>query len=427
MSEPAVNLERQILGACLLDGKGYWRIADIVAAEDFADLSCRALYATLVDLGRQGVELDAVTIGEHRPDLAMFAVELANDAYTMGNLKAHAELLLKRSVLRAWHAARQRVAKAETPEEAMALLASCRPRDAQAVKPAKDFLRASMAQLTERTQRTGEMVGLASGLPELDTLTTGWQPGNLIVLGARPSVGKTALALQFAAHAAIRQQVPTLVFSVEQSGVELTDRLVSHVGRIPGEAIRDPVRMEESHWTRVTAAVAAISEAPMWVDESSDLTLDRIAARARQLDAQHRLGLIVIDYLGLLHLPRADRHDLAIGAMTRGLKALAKALKVPVVLLCQLNREGVGRPSKKDLRDSGAIEQDADVILFLYRRDEHRRDHTTLVLDKQRNGPCGDIELHSNMSLMRFDEWTGDLPAEETGRRSRGFARSAAG
>lgn len=425
MSDPAANLERQVLGACLLDGKSYWRIADMLAPEDFADRPCRVLYGVMADLGRKGVDLDAVTIGEHRPDLALLAVELANDAFTTANLQQHAELLRNRSEARAWNAIRQRVAKADTPEDAMALLATCRSRDAQAVKPAKEYLRATVAQLTDRANRSGELVGLASGLPSLDLLTCGWQPGNLIVLGARPSVGKTAIALQFAAHASINQRTPTLVFSAEQSGVELTDRLMSHVGQIPGGAIRS-ARLEDHHWPRVTQSVSTISEAPLWIDDSSDLSLDRIAARARQLDAQHRLGLIVIDYLGLLHLPRADRHDLSIGAMTRGLKALSKAIKVPIMLLCQLNREGVGRPTKKDLRDSGSIEQDADVILFLYRRDENNRAHTTLILDKQRNGPCGDIELHSDMSLMRFDEWVGDVPVEESGRRQRGFARGGA-
>lgn len=412
-----IDLERQVLGVCLLDGKGYWRIADRLVPDDFANRDCRELYEALGELGRKGLELDAITVGEHYPRLAMLAVELANECTTTANLIQHADLLIARAEQRRFYATRDRIAKCDSPAEAFELLSACQPRNAQSVKPAREFLRESMARMHARSTLEAKTVGLPSGIADLDSMTHGFQPGDLIVLAARPSVGKTALALQFAAHATQEHATPTLFFSVEQSGSSLTDRLLSHTGKIPLASVIDPRTMEDHHWPRSTAASAKISESPLYIDETGDLSLDMVAARSRQIDAQVRLGLIVIDYLQLMRMPKADRHDLAIGAVTRGLKVLAKTLNVPVLVLSQLNRDGVGRPTLKDLRGSGDIEQDADLIMFLYRRNDQFREHTTLVVEKQRNGPTGDIELHSNLSLMRFDKWDGVVPADEPVQR----------
>jgi replicative DNA helicase len=412
-----IDLEHQVLGVCLLDGKGYWRIADRLVPDDFADPDCRELYEVMGDLGRKGIELDAITVGEHCPRLAVLAVTLANECTTTANLIQHADLLIARAEQRRFRATRERIAKCNSPAEAFELLSACQPRNAQAVKPAKEFLRETMARMHARSTLDAKTVGLPSGIEDLDKMTCGFQPGDLIVLAARPSVGKTALALQFAAHASQDLATPTLFFSVEQSGSSLTDRLLSHTGRIPLSAVIDPRTMEDHHWPRSTQATAKISESKLHIDETGDLSLDMVAARSRQIDAQFRLGLIVIDYLQLMRMPKADRPDLSIGAVTRGLKVLAKTLNVPLILLSQLNREGVGRPTLKDLRGSGDIEQDADLIMFLYRRNDQFREHTTLVVEKQRNGPTGEVELHSNLSLMRFDRWDGEVPRDEPVQR----------
>jgi replicative DNA helicase len=426
-----IDAERAVLGACLLGGKGYWNVADLLTAEDFTDPDHAALWKVLGEMGRTGRAMDFIGVGEVDKSLEMLAVEVANET-PGGELRARgwAEMLVRRSAERRWRSVRLQIGKLEGPDaaaEAYRLLATCAPKDAAAMKLAREYFRASVAQLQERSQSDRPIVGLPCGIPALDTLTCGWQPGNLIVLAARPSVGKTAIALQFALHAAVDCATPVLFFSQEQSGVELADRITSHLGRVPGDMIRNPTTMEDHYWTGVTRAAELINEAPLYIDESTDLGLDAIAARCRQLNAQHRLGLVVIDYLGLMRMPKADRHDLAVAGVTRGLKALSKDLSIPIILLCQLNREGIGRPTKKDLRDSGAIEQDADVIVFLYRKDDANKEHTTLVLDKQRNGPTGDVELQSNLRLMRFDEYTGSVPAPSSGDKGWKSRGSVAG
>ncbi len=275
--------------------------------------------------------------------------------------------------------------------------------------------------MQSRLDAESVIVGVSTGLVDLDELTAGWQRGDLIILAARPSVGKTAFALQTALHAA--QAAHSVLFaSLEMSGSQLTDRALSHLGRVSSVGIREPKRLCEEEWQRVHRAGTVLADLPLLIDESSALTVEALCARVRQCDAQKRLGLVCIDYLSQITPPKAQSTNDGIQIITRQLKALAKQLTVPIILLCQLNRDAIGRPGLRNLRDSGAIEQDADVVIFLHRPNDSDREHVELLVEKQRNGPTGALKLHAAMEKMRFDasDWS-DLPAPAVPAPRRGM------
>jgi replicative DNA helicase len=253
------------------------------------------------------------------------------------------------------------------------------------------------------------LTGVPTSLEWLDEQTAGWQRGDLVILAARPSLGKTALAIQAALHAAETGR-SVLFFSLEQSGAQIAERAISHLSGVSMQAVLQPKRIEEHEWPKITAASARIDALPLLIDESGALTVDAICARSRQADASKRLGLIVIDYLTQIMPPKANTTADAVQQITRQLKALAKALNVSIILLSQLNRDGDGKPALKHLRDSGAIEQDADVVIFLHRPDESRRDLIELSIAKHRNGACDSTFLAAHMERMRFVQ-TDDRPA----------------
>jgi replicative DNA helicase len=209
-----------------------------------------------------------------------------------------------------------------------------------------------------------------------------------------------------AAHAA-KSGHATLFLSLEMAGAQLTDRLLSHLSRVNGQFIRQPKTMPEECWGRILAAGEEIEKMPLLIEDTSALDLDGVRARVRQANAMQRLGLVVIDYLGLMRTPKADRHDIAVGMISAGLKQLAKELRVPVILLSQLNREGIHKPKLSDLRDSGSLEQDADVVILLDRPDAAKRHLVECLVAKQRNGPVGETYLHFNGETQRF------MPTEE--------------
>jgi replicative DNA helicase len=271
-----------------------------------------------------------------------------------------------------------------------------------AVKPIKAFLRETIVTMQQRLDSTELLTGVPTSLEWLDEQTAGWQRGDLIVLAARPSVGKTALALQCALHAA-QAKHPVFFASLEQSGCQIAERALSSLAKVSLLSIRQPKKLGDEEWGRISGdAAKAIAEMPLMLDETGALTVDAICARARQCNADKRLGLIVIDYLQQIAPPKADKLADAIQIITRALKALAKELAVPVLLLCQLNREGDEKPLLKHLRDSGAIEQDADVVVFLHRPQQDSRELVELTIAKQRNGACESTYLHADMEHMRF-------------------------
>jgi replicative DNA helicase len=268
-------------------------------------------------------------------------------------------------------------------------------------------------------ERGDGLIGVSTGYEDLDQLTSGLQAGDLVIVAGRPSMGKTSFAMNIAEYAVIKQQQPVAIFSMEMPGEQLALRMLSSMGRINQQRLRTG-RLQDEDWPRLTSAVELLANAPMFIDDTPALTPTELRSRARRLAREHKgLGLIVVDYLQLMQgSGGGENRATEISEISRGLKALAKELKVPVMALSQLNRSLEQRPNKRpimsDLRESGAIEQDADVIIFIY-RDEVYNEETEhkgsaeIIIGKQRNGPTGTVRLTFRGEFTRFENYSPDV------------------
>lgn len=423
--KPAFDVEAALLAAMMADEQAYWRVADIVVPEDFASADHRALWTAVAEAAQRREPVDAITIGEKYPWLGQLALSVVTGVGVASNARAYAELIVKRCTERRVKAAGQRIAQLvgdDTLGEAQRILAACVRQQGPGARSIGEFARESVRAAVEKHGQPEAITGVPSGFAELDDLTAGWQRGNLIVLGARPSVGKTGLALQFAIHAAIHG-FPGLFISLEMTGTQLTDRALAQVGNINALHIRAPKRMTDDEWPRLSAAQRMLDDVPLLIDEGSARTIEAICARIRQCNATQRLGLVVIDYLTQMTPPRADRADLAWQIVTRLLKQTALELKVPIMLLSQFNREGADRPTLTSFREAGSIEQDADECIGLWRPDPEKRNIVALEVLKQRNGPVGTIYLDANVQQQRFEvtEWAPPVVPPKKGGNGRGY------
>lgn len=415
-----VDTESAVLGACLCSADAYWRVADLLTPDDFAGAGHRKLYTLITKLAREESPFDAVTISDIAPSLGSLALDLANlEGWRTANVRAYAERVASAAVSRRVKLAGQQIARLDGPDvlgQAQQIMGACLPRHAGSVKHIREYIRASVAELQRRVDAKGEMTGIPTSLKGLDDLTCGWQNGDLIVLAARPSVGKTAFTIQALVNAC-RHAKHALFFSLEMTGVKIADRVQAHVAQVNAAGMKRPELFDNADFGALFAAASEIAELPLHIDETPALTVEALCARARQLHATQKVDLIAIDYLTQMTPPSGPRLSTAdaLQIVTRALKGLAKELNVPVILLSQLNRDGEGhRPGLKALRDSGAIEQDADVVIFLHRPNTEKRDHVVLIVEKQRDGETGDIHLHANMRHQRFteiDEPANDRPA----------------
>jgi len=408
----AFDPEAALCGAILLNKDAFWRVCSLVDADDFTNPRLRRLWSLAADRIRQGVEADAVTIGEVSQDMAGLAIEVATGSTGHRNAAAYAEIVAKRALERRVLAAGHRIAKLAGDDvlgEAQRIMATLQPRGMVNVRKLKACMAEWYTDASAKATREEVMTGVPTSLPKLDEMTGGWQPAELIVLGARPSVGKTALGLQFALTAALDNR-PAMFFSAEMSGKQLADRAVSHLGRVSSNSLRRPRTMQEEEWSQVTTGVSRGRELPMWIDDTAPMTVDGICGRARQINAEHRLSLLIVDYLTHLQLPKAESVTESVQIATRMLKALAKELRLPIILLAQLNRDGVGSPGLHTLRSSGAIEQDADIVMLLHRPSEQDRGRLSLDVAKHRNGECGVIWLDGDLAHMTFRE---GMPPEQ--------------
>jgi replicative DNA helicase len=423
-----IDAEANVLGAILCDSTAYYRVSDLLTADDFAHGGHRRMWALIGDMLRAGDAVDVVTVAERDPSIERLVFEVSQSPGSIANTRAYGEVVAKRALERRIIAAGVRISALRGDDvlsEAHRILSAASPQSSSSVRHVREVLAESSRELVRRYESQAQVTGLATSLPGLDELTGGLQPGDLIILAARPSVGKTALAMQIALHVA-GMGTPAFVVSAEMAGRQLTDRMLAHLSHVSLKAIRAPHLIEDEGWTGITRGSKQLQDLPMWIDDSTGITGEAIAARARQLDAQKRLGLIVVDYLGLLRMPKAERRDIAVGEVVKTLKALAKSLNVPVVLLAQLNRDAAGaRPTLNTLRESGDIEQDADVVTFLHRPDEAHREQIELILAKQRNGEVGSLWLKADMPRMRFTETEAprvEQPQARSGFRAGGFS-----
>ncbi len=441
MPPHSVEAEQAVLGGLMLDPVAWDAVADVVSADDFYRADHRLIFEAIGTVAEQRGGCDAVTISEHlerRGQLTdagglAYLGTLVRDTPSAANVRAYAEIVRERSVLRQLIAAGGEIATSaleasgrsatdlvDEAERRVFEIAERGTRSRSGFIAIKDILPATIDRLDTLHQTPGQVTGIPTGFTDLDRLTAGLQPGDLIIVAGRPSMGKTTLAVNMAENAAIGRGVPAAVFSMEMSAEQLTMRMISSLGRVNQAHLRTG-NFGEEDWSRINGAISLLSSAPLYIDESPGLTPTEVRARARRLKREKNLGLIVVDYLQLMQVPGTkENRATEISEISRGLKALAKELKVPVIALSQLNRSVEQRTEKKpvmsDLRESGAIEQDADVILLIYREEVYepnttRKGIADIIIAKQRNGPTGEVHLTFLGEFTRFE----NLVAESYG------------
>ena len=433
----SVEAEQAVLGGLMLDNGTWEQIADRLVEEDFYRQDHRLLFRAIHELTEHDTPFDAVTLAEwlqsrnlleQAGGLAYLAT-LARDTPTAANVRAYADIVRERSVLRQLIRVGGELAEAAYRPEGRdtAELLDFAERQVFDIAERGGRLQRSFVKISELLSRTVDrldalmhanspVTGLSSGIDEFDKLTTGLQPGDLIIVAGRPSMGKTAFAMNIAEYCACKPEnpVPTAMFSMEMSGEQLAMRLISSLGRIDQQKIRTG-RLDNEDWQRVSSAISIMSKAPMFIDDTGGLTPTELRARARRLKREHNLGLIVVDYLQLMQVPGTrENRATEISEICRSLKSLAKELHIPVIALSQLNRSletrNDKRPIMSDLRESGSIEQDADLIVFIYRDEVYDKESpykgtAEIIIGKQRNGPIDTVRTTFLGRFTRFENY----------------------
>ena len=434
----SVEAEQSLIGGLLLDNHAFDRIADLVSEADFYRDDHRRIYKHVTKLIEQGKPADVVTVSESieasedkdRTGGPAYLGALAQNTPSALNIRRYAELVHERAVQRRLAQVATEIAESAlspTGKEVGQLLDEAESRifeigeaGARGTQGFKD-IKQELARVFQRLDtlyhsdnKTG-ITGVPTGLIDLDEKTAGLQPGDLIIVAGRPSMGKTALALNFAEHVAMDIGMPVAVFSMEMSGMQLAARVLGSIARVDQHKMRT-ARLSDEEWQRLSQAMGRLHEAPLFIDETAALNALELRARARRLKRQcGKLGLLMVDYLQLMSATTHGQENRAteISEISRSLKALAKELDVPVIALSQLSRaveqRNDRRPMMSDLRESGAIEQDADVILFIYRDEvyfpdkEEAKGRAEVIIGKQRNGPIGRVELTFLGQYTRFE------------------------
>ena len=435
----SVEAEQAVLGGLMLAPDAYDRIADQLTEHDFYRRDHQLIYRAIRELAEKNKPFDAVTLGEwfESQDLAeqvaggAYLIELASTTPSAANIVAYAEIVRDKAVLRKLIEVGTGIVNdgfqpdgrdsseiLSSAEQQVFAIAEAGARGRTDFVPVNKALSEAFDVLQTRYANGGTVTGLPTGYTELDELTAGLQPTDLIIVAARPAMGKTTLALNMAEHAAIRTKKAVAVFSMEMSASQLALRLISSNGRVNAQRLRSG-QLEDEDWSRVTSAIRMLRDAKIFIDDTPSLSPDVLRAKARRLKREHDLGLIVVDYLQLMVVPgNNENRATEISEISRSLKHLAKELNVPVIALSQLNRSLESRADKRpvmaDLRESGAIEQDADVIVFIYRDDYYNRENSPdkglaeIIIGKQRNGPTGSLKLKFFGEYTRFDNLSHD-------------------
>jgi len=437
----SIEAEQSVLGGLLLDNGAWDRAADVVTESDFYRFEHKLIFSAVGALIGANKPADVITVYEHL-QMSGKAEEAGGLAYlnalaqsvpSAANMRRYAEIVRERAVLRKLIAASDEIATNAFNPAGRQVSQILDEAEGKIFKIGEETSRGkqgffSMDQLavqlidrvTELAENGAEDVtGVRSGFYDLDRNTAGLQPGDLIILAARPSMGKTAFALNIAENVSVQEGLPVVVFSMEMGASQLALRMVGSQGRIDQQHLRTG-RLDNDEWGRLTEAVERLSKSSVFIDETPALTGPELRARARrQARICGKLGLIVIDYLQLMSGSGGDSENRAteIGEISRGLKALAKELQCPVIALSQLNRSVETRTDKRpmmsDLRESGAIEQDADVIMFIYRDEYYNKDSkepgvAEIIIAKQRNGPVGTVKLTFLRQWTKFDNLAPD-------------------
>ncbi len=435
----SVEAEQAVLGGLMLDNEAWEAVVGLVTEDDFYRGDHRLIYTALEALADANQPRDVVTVSEwlkakgqldEGGGLAYLA-QLAKDTPSAANIKAYANIVREKAVMRALIRVGTEITNlgfetegrgsgelVETAEQRVFEIADRRRKSASFFEPISRLLTGAMDHIQKLWDSKSGITGLATGLVDFDKLTCGLQNGDLVIIAGRPSMGKTSFAMNLVEHICVRDKLPTAIFSMEMSGEQVALRMISSLGRIDQQRLRSG-QLQDQDWPRVTSTVALMAEAPLYVDDTGALSPAEVRARSRRLDraAQQKhgrgLGLIVVDYLQLMQVPgTAENRTTEVSEISRSLKALAKELKVPVIALSQLSRSVEQRPDKRpvmsDLRESGSIEQDADVVVFLYRDEYYRKDSdkrgvAEVIIAKQRNGPVDTVEAAFLGQYTRFE------------------------
>nr|VFJ92587.1 MAG: primary replicative DNA helicase [Candidatus Kentron sp. LFY]VFJ98484.1 MAG: primary replicative DNA helicase [Candidatus Kentron sp. LFY] len=433
----SIEAEQSVLGGLMLNGSAWDQIADRLGTVDFYRRDHQIIFDAVRMLAQGDSPVDVITVTEYlekRNEIngvggMAYLGELAKNTPSAANIAAYADIVRERAVLRRLIQVGNDISNSgfdsggrnsgellDHAEQLVFSLAEQGGRLTSGFSAVQEILPDVVDRIDTLFHRDDPITGIATGFTDLDQKTSGLQSGDLIIIAGRPSMGKTALAMNIAEHAAIKDRLPVGIFSMEMSAEQLITRMISSLGRIDQHAIRTG-KLADADWPRITSSVSMLNDTAIFIDDTPALTPMELRARCRRLKREHGLGLVVVDYLQLMQVPNTkENRATEISEISRTLKAMARELEVPLVALSQLNRSLEQRPNKRpimsDLRESGAIEQDADLILFIYRDEvynEESPDKGMAEIDvaKQRNGPTGRINLTFLGKHTKFENYSG--------------------
>jgi replicative DNA helicase len=450
---PPHNLEAElsIIGGIMVEPEAYDVVSDIISPDDFYKIAHQKIYAAIAELNAKSQPADIITISNHlshKKELDSIGgpsalAEILNQVPAAINLRGYADIVKEKSILRRLiHTNGEIMGEAYDEKfdsldsfvdnvEARIFKITEQKETKSNLTSAADLIKVSIDKLTELAGKNQEVTGIPTGFPTLDSMTSGFQPGDFIILAARPSMGKTAFSLNLALNAALKSKKSVAYFSVEMGKEQLMMRVLASEAKVNMSDIRIG-RIKDSDWPRLIDKASMLADTSLFIDDTSSISPYEIRSKARRLKSQFGLDMIVIDYLQIMGLPmKVESRERAVAEISKNLKSIAKELRVPVVALAQLNRGVEGRtgemkkPVLSDLRESGSIEQDADLIMMLYREEYYDPENpeikgqADLLIRKHRNGPVGDIKLRWQAQFGQFTEWQ-DGPTQASGASSGG-------
>lgn len=419
----SLDVERSILGACLIDKDAVVAVAEFLRPEHFYDDAHGSIFDAVLTLYEERAPIDIVTLTEKlkrkkalkKSGGATYLSELAAAVPTAANVEHYGRIVKDTFTKRQLISAAATISQASFDEGTEAALLLDQAEQAifslsqshlpQVFIPVRDALAESFDRLDELHKRAGGMRGVPSGFTDIDNMLAGFQESNLIVLAARPGIGKTALVLNIARHVTVTEKLPVGFFSVEMSKEEVIDRLLVRQADIDAWKLKTG-KLDEDDFTKLSEAMGELAEAPLYIDDTPGISILEMRTKARRLQVEKGVKLLIVDYLQLVRARQRENRVQEVSEISMGLKALARELKVPVLAVSQLSRaveaRGAPRPRLADLRESGSIEQDSDVVIFLYREDEENPENVTAEVAKHRNGPTGVVKLRFMPSRISF-------------------------
>ncbi|MHC8441830.1 MAG: replicative DNA helicase [Candidatus Eutrophobiaceae bacterium] len=435
--------ERALLGGLLIKADALIDLGEAILETDFYKESHQLIFRAIQALSNEGAAVDVVTVAEWLENRQLldkvgqvaYLAHLAEETPVVANINAYAEIIRKRAILRTLLKRLNEIGERvfnpkgqeyreilDFAEQSIFEIAERSQRAKQQCQKIDAVLSVAANRIQELYDKKNSITGLETGFGDLDHRTAGLQQSDLIIIAGRPSMGKTAFAVNIAEYVAVKSQKGVAIFSMEMPAEQLAIRMLASLGHVNQQSLRTG-QLSDPDWSRIASAISLLNNTSLFIDDTPSLSPAELRGRCRRLVRQHPLDLVIVDYLQLMHVPsiRNDNRVAEISHISRSLKAMAKELNVPVIALSQLSRAPESRPNRRpvmsDLRESGAIEQDADLILFLYRdevgnADSKKKGEAELIIGKQRNGPIGTIKLAFDGKYVRFGEYINETAAE---------------